>query len=196
MVRIVIFASGSGSNAERIIEYFEKKGGVEVVMILTNNPQAGVIERGRRLGVPTLIFDRKTFTQTDKIVEILRYQAVDWVILAGFLWLVPQNIIRAYHNRIINIHPALLPKYGGKGMWGHHVHQAVVDNREKESGITIHMVDEKYDEGKVIFQASCSVDENDTAETVAQKIHLLEYEHFPVIIDKVVNWELDLGLAE
>ncbi|NBA85710.1 phosphoribosylglycinamide formyltransferase [Emticicia sp. CRIBPO] len=196
MVRIVIFASGSGSNAERIIEYFEKKGGVEVVMILTNNPQAGVIERGRRLGVPTLIFDRKTFTQTDKIVEILRYQAVDWVILAGFLWLVPQNIIRAYHNRIINIHPALLPKYGGKGMWGHHVHQAVVDNREKESGITIHMVDEKYDEGKVIFQASCAVDENDTAETVAQKIHLLEYEHFPVIIDKVVNWELDLGLAE
>jgi phosphoribosylglycinamide formyltransferase-1 len=196
MVRIVIFASGSGSNAERIIEYFEKKGGVEVVMILTNNPQAGVIERGRRLGVPTLIFDRKTFTQTDKIVEILRYQAVDWVILAGFLWLVPQNIIRTFHNRIINIHPALLPKYGGKGMWGHHVHQAVVDNRDKESGITIHMVDEKYDEGKVIFQARCAVDENDTADTVAQKIHLLEYEHFPVIIDKVVNWELDLGLAE
>lgn len=187
MLKIAIFASGSGSNAERIIEYFESDNEVEITLILTNNPQAGVIERGRRLGVPVVIFDKKTFSGSEKIVDILKAQGIDWVILAGFLWLVPARLIRAFEGRIINIHPALLPKYGGKGMWGAYVHEAVINNKEKESGITIHYVNEHYDEGKVIFQTSCSIDETDSAEELAQKIHLLEYEHFPRVIEEVIK---------
>lgn len=187
MIKLAIFASGSGSNAERIIEHFGADKGVEISLILTNNPLAGVIERGRRLGVPVLIFDKKTFAKTDKIIDILKAQGIDWIILAGFLWLVPAHLIRAFEGRIINIHPALLPKYGGKGMWGHHVHQAVVDNRDEESGITIHYVNEHYDEGKIIFQTSCQVSKTDSADDIAQKIHQLEYEHFPRVIEEVVK---------
>jgi phosphoribosylglycinamide formyltransferase-1 len=186
MIKIAIFASGSGSNAERITEYFSSNHRVEVSLILTNNPTAGVIERAQRLNIPTLIFNKKLFAQTDKIVEILQSQGIDWVILAGFLWLVPSNLTRAFENRMINIHPALLPKYGGKGMWGHHVHEAVVANKEKETGITIHYVNEHYDEGKVIFQAKCEVTENDTPESVAAKIHELEYQYFPEVIYKEI----------
>jgi phosphoribosylglycinamide formyltransferase-1 len=186
MIKIAIFASGSGSNAERITEYFSSNDHVEVSLILTNNPAAGVIERAQRLNIPTLIFNKKLFAQTDKIVEILQSQGIDWVILAGFLWLVPSNLTRAFENRMINIHPALLPKYGGKGMWGHHVHEAVVANKEKETGITIHYVNEHYDEGKVIFQAKCEVTENDTPESVAAKIHELEYQYFPEVIYKEI----------
>jgi phosphoribosylglycinamide formyltransferase-1 len=186
MIKIAIFASGSGSNAERITEYFNANDHVEVSLILTNNPAAGVIERAQRLNIPTLIFNKKLFAQTDKIVEILQSQGIDWVILAGFLWLVPSNLTRAFENRMINIHPALLPKYGGKGMWGHHVHEAVVANKEKETGITIHYVNEHYDEGKVIFQAKCEVTENDTPESVAAKIHELEYQYFPEVIYKEI----------
>jgi phosphoribosylglycinamide formyltransferase-1 len=186
MIKIAIFASGSGSNAERITEYFSSNDHVEVSLILTNNPTAGVIERAQRLNIPTLIFNKKLFAQTDKIVEILQSQGIDWVILAGFLWLVPSNLTRAFENRMINIHPALLPKYGGKGMWGHHVHEAVVANKEKETGITIHYVNEHYDEGKVIFQAKCEVTENDTPESVAAKIHELEYQYFPEVIYKEI----------
>jgi phosphoribosylglycinamide formyltransferase-1 len=186
MIKIAIFASGSGSNAERITEYFNSNDHVEVSLILTNNPAAGVIERAQRLNIPTLIFNKKLFAQTDKIVEILQSQGIDWVILAGFLWLVPSNLTRAFENRMINIHPALLPKYGGKGMWGHHVHEAVVANKEKETGITIHYVNEHYDEGKVIFQAKCEVTENDTPESVAAKIHELEYQYFPEVIYKEI----------
>ncbi|MDP1814266.1 MAG: phosphoribosylglycinamide formyltransferase [Leadbetterella sp.] len=186
MIKIAIFASGSGSNAERIVEFFNAKDEIEVSLILTNNPTAGVIERAQRLNIPVVIFNKKDFSKTDKIVEMLQLQSIDWVILAGFLWLVPKNLIKAFENRIINIHPALLPKYGGKGMWGHHVHEAVVANKEVETGITIHYVNENYDEGKIIFQAKCAVTETDSAEEVAQKIHLLEYQYFPEIIYKEI----------
>jgi phosphoribosylglycinamide formyltransferase 1 len=186
MIKIAIFASGSGSNAERIVEFFNAKDEIEVSLILTNNPTAGVIDRAQRLNIPVVIFNKKVFSKTDKIVEMLQLQSIDWVILAGFLWLVPKNLIKTFENRMINIHPALLPKYGGKGMWGHHVHEAVVANKEVETGITIHYVNENYDEGKIIFQAKCAVTESDSAEEVAQKIHLLEYQYFPEIIHKEI----------
>lgn len=182
MIKIAIFASGSGSNAENIVEFFREKSDVEVSLFLTNNPTAGVIERGHRLGISTVVFNKKLFAKTDKIVALLQSQDIDWVILAGFLWLVPSNLIKAFENRMINIHPALLPNYGGKGMWGHHVHEAVVANKEKESGITIHYVNEHYDEGKVIFQAKTEVMPSDSPDHVARKIHQLEYEYFPKII--------------
>ncbi len=186
MIKIAIFASGSGSNAERIVEFFSSNDEVEVSLILTNNPVAGVIERAQRLDIPVVIFNKKVFSKTDKIVEMLQLQGIDWVILAGFLWLVPTNLIKAFENRMINIHPALLPKYGGKGMWGHHVHEAVVANKEKQTGITIHYVNEHYDEGKVIFQTICEVIEKDTPENVAAKIHELEYQYFPEVIYKEI----------
>ena len=186
MIKIAIFASGSGSNAERIVEFFNANDKIEVSLILTNNPTAGVIERAQRLNIPVVIFNKKVFSKTDKIVEMLQLQSIDWLILAGFLWLVPKNLIKAFENRMINIHPALLPKYGGKGMWGHHVHEAVVANKEVETGITIHYVNENYDEGKIIFQAKCAVTETDSAEEVAQKIHLLEYQYFPEVIYKEI----------
>ncbi|MCD8539683.1 MAG: phosphoribosylglycinamide formyltransferase [Leadbetterella sp.] len=183
MKKIVLFASGSGSNAENIINYFKDSGEVEVTMILTNNPSAGVIERGKRLDIPVVVFSKKNFGQSDTVIRLLKNAETDWVILAGFLWLVPESLIRAFPDRIINIHPALLPKYGGKGMWGHHVHEAVVRNRENESGITIHYVNEHYDEGKIIFQAICPLSASDTPEDVAQKVHALEYRYFPEIIE-------------
>ncbi|MBK9936246.1 MAG: phosphoribosylglycinamide formyltransferase [Cytophagaceae bacterium] len=186
MKKLAIFASGSGSNAENIFNYFIENKEIEISLILTNNPQAGVIERANRMNIPVVIFNRNTFSKSDKIVELLKNQGIDWVILAGFLWLIPKNLIESFPEKIINIHPALLPKFGGKGMWGHHVHEAVVTQKEKESGITIHYVNEKYDEGKVIFQAKCTVNETDTADTVAEKVHQLEYEHFPKIIEKCV----------
>lgn len=187
MKRIVVFASGSGSNAENIVHHFSVYNNVEVVMFLTNNPNAGVIERGRRLGIPTIVFDRNTFLKTSKIVDILVDLKIDLVILGGFLWKVPQNLIDAFPNKIVNIHPALLPNYGGKGMWGHHVHEAVITNKEKESGITIHYVNEHYDEGKPIFQATCLIDENDTPEILAQKVQALEAIHFPKIIEQLLQ---------
>lgn len=186
MKKIAIFASGSGSNAENIISYFKDSGTAEVTMILTNNASAGVIERGKRLDIPVVVFSRNSFSRSDTVIRLLKNNETDWVILAGFLWLVPENLIRAFPDRIINIHPALLPRYGGKGMWGHHVHEAVVRNRENESGITIHYVNEHYDEGKIIFQATCPVDASDTPDVVAGKVHELEYRHFPEVIEKEI----------
>ncbi len=186
MKKLAIFASGSGSNAENIFNYFKEKPEVEISLILTNNPQAGVIERANRMNIPVIVFNRFTFSKLDKIVDLLKNQGIDWVILAGFLWLIPKNLIEAFPNKIVNIHPALLPKFGGKGMWGHHVHEAVVAQKENETGITIHFVNEKYDDGKVIFQAKCTVNEEDTADTVAAKVHQLEYEFFPVTIEKLI----------
>ncbi|CAH0995436.1 Phosphoribosylglycinamide formyltransferase [Emticicia aquatica] len=187
MTRIAIFASGSGSNAERLTTFFAENKSVSIEFFLSNNPTAGVIERGRRLGVPTILFDKKTFTKTDKIVELLQKQQIDLIILAGFLWLIPENLVKAFPNKIINIHPALLPKYGGKGMWGHFVHEAVVAAGEKESGITIHYVNEHYDEGKVIFQAKCDVIPSDSPEDVAFKVQALEHKYFPEVIQKVIQ---------
>lgn len=184
MNKIVIFASGSGTNAENIIKYFKNNKKIEIALLLSNNKNAFVIERAAKLNVETRIFDRSTFKETNEIILLLKEKNIDFIILAGFLWLIPKNLISAFNNKIINIHPALLPKYGGKGMYGIHVHNAVIDNEEKESGISIHNVNEKYDDGALIFQAKCKIELDDTAESLAQKIHKLEYEHFPKIIEQ------------
>lgn len=186
-INIALFCSGSGSNAEKIIEYFKTREDVNISILLTNNPSAYAIERAKRLGVPYLIFDRNTFYNSQDIVEELKRMDISWIILAGFLWLVPNNLIKNFPERIINIHPALLPKFGGKGMYGMKVHQAVVEAKEKESGITIHIVNENYDEGAIVFQATCCVDEEDTPEIVARKVQVLEHEHFPKVIDELIK---------
>lgn len=185
MKKIVVFASGSGSNAENIVNYFRDKE-VKVLMFLTNNPNAGVIERGRRLGIPTLVFDKKTFSKTNDIVNILKNLEVDFIVLGGFLWMIPENLISSFDSKIVNIHPSLLPKYGGKGMWGHFVHEAVLQNNESESGISIHLVNEHYDEGEMVFQAKCTIDENETPESLAAKVQELEAMHFPKIIENLL----------
>ncbi len=185
--RIAILASGSGSNAETITKFFKDSADTEVSLFLTNNPEAGVIARGKRLGIPTLVFSRKNFVETDEIVRILQKLDIDFLVLAGFLWLIPDSLIKAFPDRIVNIHPALLPKYGGKGMWGHFVHEAVVANGENESGITIHYVNEHYDEGEVIFQAKCEVAATDSPEDVARKVQQLEHEHFPRVIHECIK---------
>jgi len=186
MKRIVIFASGSGSNAENIIKYFNHSAVITVVRVLTNNQHAKVLERAKRLRIKTLSFSKKDFSQEDTVLNLLAEEA-DYIILAGFLWRVPANIVAAFPNKIINIHPALLPKYGGKGMYGMNVHRAVVKNKEDETGITIHFVNENYDEGAIIFQEKVSITSDDTPETVAAKIHELEYEHFPKVIEQIIT---------
>ncbi|GIZ15950.1 phosphoribosylglycinamide formyltransferase [Capnocytophaga catalasegens] len=187
MKKIVIFASGSGSNAERIYEYFAQNDLIEIALILTNNPQAGVLERAKRLAVPSIVFDRKTLYKTDFIQVLLQHINPNLIILAGFLWKFPDKIISDFPNKIINIHPSLLPKYGGKGMYGMHVHRAVISDKQKQSGITIHYVNEHYDQGEVIHQATTDVFSNDTPESLAQRIHNLEYEFFPKIIQKLLQ---------
>ncbi|MGE0560184.1 MAG: phosphoribosylglycinamide formyltransferase [Flavobacteriales bacterium] len=185
--RIAIFASGSGSNAENIHQYFANNSNVEITAILTNNPNAKVIERANRLHIDCKVFDRTSFYRSSEIVDYLKTKQIDLVVLAGFLWMIPGHLIEAYPNKIINIHPALLPKYGGKGMYGDNVHKAVIENNEQESGITIHFVNEKYDEGKIIFQAKCTILPTDNYEDVANKIHTLEYEHFPKIVEQILS---------
>jgi len=185
MKRIVILASGSGTNAENIIKYFKNSDTVKVELVLSNKKEAKVLERASRLGIDNESFNRTDFTENGKVLEILKKNA-DYVILAGFLWKIPEEIIKSFPNEIINIHPALLPKFGGKGMYGEHVHEAVVANNETESGITIHYVNENYDEGAIIFQKSFDVFSTDTADDVASKVHVLEYAHFPEIIEKVI----------
>ena len=187
MKNIAIFASGSGTNAERIARHFENSTTVCVKLILTNNPKAGVLERAEKLNIVTVIFDRNTFYYSDEIVETLKENQIGLVVLAGFLWLVPSNILKLYANRIVNIHPALLPKFGGKGMYGHHVHEAVLAAGEPKSGITIHLVNEKYDEGRIIFQAEVPVEPDDTPDSLADKIHQLEHRHFPPVIEKLIS---------
>lgn len=187
MKNVVIFASGSGSNAENIIQYFSDSKEVTVNLILSNNPKAYVLERAKNNKISALTFNRTAFYQEDFVLDIVKAAQPDLIVLAGFLWKFPENIINAFPNKIINIHPALLPKYGGKGMYGAHVHEAVVANKETESGITIHYVNENYDEGATIFQASCEVLPTDTADAVAAKVHELEYAHFPKIIDQLLS---------
>ncbi len=185
--RIAVFASGSGSNAENISRFFNQHPTIKVSLFLTNKPDAPVIDRAEKLGIPCYIFNREQFYNTETVIEELRKYCIDFVVLAGFLWLIPSNLLRSFPKRIINIHPALLPKYGGKGMYGAKVHETVIANKEKESGITIHFVNEEYDAGDIIFQAKCEIDTNDTPESVAGKVHELEYKHFPEIIEKVVE---------
>jgi phosphoribosylglycinamide formyltransferase 1 len=184
MKKIAIFASGSGSNAENIVQYFKGRENLNIECIYSNKADAYVLERVRKYLISTRIFSRDEFYSTDCILNELRDRGVDLIVLAGFLWLIPQNLIDSF--TIINIHPALLPKYGGKGMYGQKVHEAVVANREKESGITIHYVDNRYDEGKIIFQAKCEVLPDDTPDDVAHKVHQLEYQYFPSVIEKVL----------
>ena len=186
-IHIAIFASGAGSNARKIIEYFENKGlRIKVSLIVCNVPNAGVLEIAKEKGIPSLIINKTDFTATG-YVESLQNADINFIVLAGFLWKVPEVLVRAYPKAIINIHPALLPKYGGKGMYGARVHEAVIAAGEKESGITIHWVNEHYDEGTIIFQASCSIDANDTADTLANKIHALEHAHFAPTIEKLLG---------
>ncbi|MPR35481.1 phosphoribosylglycinamide formyltransferase [Salmonirosea aquatica] len=187
MKRIAIFASGSGSNAEAIARYLADDTEVQISLILTNNPEAGVIQRARRLHIPVLVFDRKTFYESDRIVEMLLNQKIDLVVLAGFMMLIPNVLIQAFPRRIINIHPALLPRYGGKGMYGHFVHEAVVAAGEVESGITIHYVNEVYDEGEIIFQASCAISSADTPDDVARKVQALEHAHYPRVVGQLLG---------
>ena len=185
--RLAIFASGSGSNAQRIAEYFAETSIATVALIVSNKQEAYVLERAKALNIPAYCFSKEQFRDGDDILTLLREYRIDFVVLAGFLLLVSQKLIRAFPDAIVNVHPALLPKFGGKGMYGHHVHEAVIAAQERESGITIHFVNEKYDDGAHILQATCPVTENDTPDTLAEKIHQLEYEHFPKAIERVVN---------
>lgn len=185
-INLAIFASGSGTNAENISKYFLNHENVAVTKILSNNSNALVLARGKNLGIPTQSFSRSEFKDPAFLKHL---EHIDYIILAGFLWLVPSYLIDAFPDKILNIHPALLPKFGGKGMYGDHVHQAVIEANEIESGITIHLVNEAYDEGKILCQKACEVVENETAGSLATKIHSLEYEYFPKVIeDYILNW--------
>jgi phosphoribosylglycinamide formyltransferase-1 len=187
MRKIAILASGSGTNAENIIKYFSTRNSAKVTLVLSNKPEAYVLQRAAALNIKSLFFDHEDFYTSGKVLAYLLDDKIDLIVLAGFLWLVPDNILEEFKDRIINIHPALLPQYGGKGMYGERVHKAVLANNDSESGITIHFVNSSYDEGNIIFQARCKVETSDTAETLASRIHALEYEHFPEVIEDVIN---------
>lgn len=187
MIRIAIFASGSGTNAQRITEYFrERPGFISVDLILSNRKDAFVLERAKNLGVPSKTFSRQEFYESNLIPDLLKQYAIDYVVLAGFLWLVPDSVLNAFPDKILNIHPALLPAYGGKGMFGMRVHEAVISHHDKESGITVHIVNSRYDEGNILFQTKCTISETETPESLAQKIHGLEYEYFPRVIEHYI----------
>ncbi len=186
MKKIAILASGSGTNAQNIIEYFSSKDDVEISLILSNKTDAFVLERAKNYNVPTFTFTSKELKETEIVLESLINHKIDFIVLAGFLLMIPEYLIKKYPNKIINIHPALLPKYGGKGMYGSKVHESVIEAKDKESGITIHYVNANYDEGQIIFQAKCNIDKNDNPESLAQKIHKLEYEFFPKTIEDVI----------
>lgn len=185
MTKIAIFASGSGTNAKNLLQHYTHTN-VTIVRIYTNNAQAGVISIANEYSIPVCVFSKTDLYESISILNQLQADDVEYIVLAGFLLLMPTNIIKAYQQRIINIHPALLPNYGGKGMYGMHVHRAVVQNKESKTGITIHLVDEIYDNGTILFQATCDVLPTDTPEIVADKVHALEYEHFPRVIQEYI----------
>ena len=187
MKKIAVFASGSGSNAENIVRFFSSNARVKIQLILTNNAKAGVSERARRLNIPIEVFSKKDLESSDRIINILETEQIDFIVLSGFLLLIPQNIIDRYRGRIINVHPALLPQHGGQGFYGSNVHRAVIESGAIMSGITIHHVNDKFDEGEIIFQAACYVGKEETQETLAGKIHTLEYSYFPVVIEKMIR---------
>lgn len=186
MNKIAIFASGSGTNAENIIKFFKENKKIEISFIFSNNKNAYVIERAKNQNIKYHIFSRPEFYESKNILEILKENEINFIVLAGFLLLIPEYLITEYPNKIINIHPALLPKYGGKGMYGMNVHNAVIENKEIETGITIHYVNKEYDKGNIIFQAKCPINKSDTPEDIAKKVHELEYAHFPVIIENIL----------
>lgn len=186
MTKIAILASGSGTNAENIANYFKGNKKISIGCIISNKRDAFVLERAKKLNIPAIYFSKEDFLTSNKVIEYLIESKIDFIVLAGFLLKVPQNIINLFPQNIINIHPALLPKFGGKGMYGDNVHKAVIEAGEQESGITIHYVNENYDEGAIIFQAKCPVAPNDTYEDVAQKVHELEYKYFPQVINELL----------
>ncbi len=186
-MRLAIFASGSGTNAQNIVEHFHNDPDVIIDCFVSNNPNAYVLKRAEKLGLHSVVFDNKEDYKNGRVLQYLQDRNIDFIVLAGFLWLIPKNIVDAYHYKIVNIHPALLPKYGGKGMYGMNVHKMVIEEKQKESGITIHYVNEKYDDGDIIFQTKCNLTADDTPESCAEKIHALEYEHFPVILERLLN---------
>ncbi|WP_291400742.1 phosphoribosylglycinamide formyltransferase [Daejeonella sp.] len=185
--RIAIFASGSGSNAQKILEFFKKHPEAEVALILSNNPEAYVLQRADNFEVPSHIFDKQEFYKSDEIVSLLKNLQIDLIVLAGFLWLIPENLISAFPNRIINIHPALLPKYGGKGMYGDKVHKAVLNAGEEESGITIHYVNEHFDEGEMIHQSRFKIEKGDDLEMIKFKGQQLEHLHYPKVVEQILK---------
>jgi phosphoribosylglycinamide formyltransferase-1 len=184
---IAVFASGAGTNAANIIQYFKQGQSANVALIVSNNPNAGVLNIAEQNNITSLIIEKEKFFKGDGYVPELKSFEIDFIVLAGFLWKIPASVIKAYSNKIINIHPALLPKYGGKGMYGNFVHEAVLSAKDKESGITIHFVDEFYDNGKTIFQTTCPVYEDDTTESLAKRIHELEYRFFPRVIEELIK---------
>ncbi|MGC4101157.1 phosphoribosylglycinamide formyltransferase [Ferruginibacter sp.] len=185
--RIAIFASGAGSNARQVIDHFSASSTVEIALLVCNNPHAGAIAIAKAAGIPVLLIEKERFLNGDAYLPELKQYDIDLIVLAGFLWKVPAQLIRCYPQKIVNIHPALLPAYGGKGMYGHHVHEAVILHKETESGITIHYVDEIYDHGAIIFQARCPVDAADTAASLAKKVHALEHRHYPTVIEGLIK---------
>ena len=187
MKRIAIFASGSGSNAQKLMEYFKKHQEAEVVIVLTNNPEAYVIQRADNFEIPTHIFDKYEFIETNDIVNLLKNLQIDLIVLAGFLWLIPNNLLEEFPNQIINIHPALLPKFGGKGMYGDRIHRTILEAGEVENGITIHFVNEKFDEGEIIYQSRFKIGKNDTLETIKFKGQQLEHLHYPRIVENLIQ---------
>lgn len=184
---IAIFASGSGSNAQKIMEYFKKHQDAEVTLILTNNPEAYVLQRADNFEIPSHVFDRNEFYNTDTIVNLLKNLQTDIIILAGFLWLIPKNLLKAFPNKIINLHPALLPKFGGKGMYGDNVHSSIMEAGETESGITIHFVNENFDEGEIIHQSRFHIDKTDDLEMIKFKGQQLEHLHYPKVIESLLK---------
>ena len=184
---IIIFASGTGSNAEAIIRYFNNNSSINIEAVFSNNAHAEVLEKAQKMGVNRFVFNNNQLTNSSDVLKQLVQLSPNLVVLAGFLKKIPQNIIEAFPNKIINIHPALLPKYGGKGMYGQNIHRAVVQNQESESGISIHYVNKNYDEGGLIFQAKCSLSENETPESLSEKVRVLEHTHYPLIIEKILN---------
>ena len=187
MKNIAIFASGSGTNAENIIRRFANSETIKTVAVLSDNPKAGVHERVKALGTPSFVFTREAFNEATPVLETLAECKVEFIVLAGFLSMIPPPLLRTFPRRIINIHPALLPKFGGKGMFGMHVHEAVVAAGEKESGITIHYINERYDEGEIIFQTSCPLSDSDTAQDLASRIHVLEHTYYPLVIEELLS---------
>ncbi|WP_316841579.1 phosphoribosylglycinamide formyltransferase [Pedobacter gandavensis] len=185
--RIAIFASGSGSNAQKLMEHFKHHPEAEIALVLTNNPDAYVLQRADNFEIPSHIFDRNEFYHTDKIIGLLKNLEIDLIVLAGFLWLIPKNLIQEYPGRIVNIHPAILPKFGGKGMYGDHVHHAVMAANETEGGITIHYVDENYDEGEYIYQAKYRIEKDDNLEMIKFKGQQLEHNHYPRIVETIIK---------
>ncbi|MCW3103370.1 MAG: phosphoribosylglycinamide formyltransferase [Bacteroidetes bacterium] len=184
---IAIFASGEGTNAQRIMDHFKNSDVARVALVVSNKADANVLNRAAKAGIPAYVTGRNSFYEGTETVERLRAANIDLIVLAGFLWMIPDSLIKAYPGRIVNIHPALLPKFGGKGMYGMNVHRAVIEAKEKESGISIHYVNEQYDEGEIIAQHTCGISENDSPEQLAQKIRELEHEFFPVTIERILR---------